>query len=199
MTSKRFIARLAFITAALCTFGLSLSTADDHGPKSPLTAEFYRLARIDFEHGDELRNAVYYLFKLPEQERIIVARSLIKDKDPRINVYGLNTLTLLNKEDETIPGFASLLASGDDLTSSGYAWFHMSEDRDLPLRMYIKIGRYLIKHWSDYGSEQRKPMVEFLSDGGLGAKFQLKTEFSLEAAKNRLKEVEKFLSKPIDQ
>jgi hypothetical protein len=95
-------------------------------------------------------------------------------------------------DDSEIARFAERVAAGDDLTGVGYGLAH-SDDPRQAVRVYVAVGRYLLRRLDSYQGMERQRVEQFLSDGGAGLPLPA---FSPDAARQRLDEIEAQLAKP---
>jgi len=154
----------------------------------PELQTFYRLAHEELAdpNADRAPRAQAFLAGLPAGARHASALAISRDPDLRIQAIGIDRLLADGDEDDAVPALAARVAAGDDLTGFGYQWAHEG-DAAKPLRLYVKICRYLLARLESYPGAQRRLVERFLSDGGFG---QPLPSFSVPAVEERLRKIE---------
>jgi len=169
-------------------YSLVLCCGSGSGRPSPELEAFYRLAHRELADpaAERAPEAQAYLAALPPAVRRAAARAIAGDRDPRIQALGIDRLLADGYEDDAVPALAARVVGGDDLTAVGAQWAHQ-DDVARPLRMYVKICRYLLGRLDTYPPAGRAHAERFLSDGGFA---QPLPRFSVAAVEERLRRIE---------
>ena len=146
-------------------------------------AGMVELRRIYSKGGIE--EAWDYLDSLPAQSQREVARLAADDADKKFSYLGITALVQSGHLDEAVPALSAKVAGGDDLTRFGYALAH-DDDPFLCIRLFLKLGRYLLAKLDKFKGEQRINVERFLSN----MEQDPLVEFSPEAVQQSLARIE---------
>lgn len=103
---------------------------------------------------------------LPDARRVQVARLMIDDADARFAADGVNILTRVGREEETVPALARMIASGqignEALLSLSWMWLH-SGDVQLTQRMMTHLREHLSANMETYSEEEQARARAFIA------------------------------------